>query len=232
MLIQSFRMTQEVSKMLLNQPLVETDFSPAIVIHPYFSSGNVFMDGEFVDILNNEENLSKARKQYEEIIDNANSYMDLFVLLREPYYLTFLKYAKDTMDARNFSELLGYAWVTMENPNMDANVSIDEALKMFSHSMPLYLMEKEDYEKWCELTDPSHGVANQDIVVYRGVAKGRTPNGISWTQSLEKAKWFASRFGDDGYVLKGTCHRRDIKAYFNTRNEDEIVVKPYKVERI
>lgn len=70
--------------------------------------------------------------------------------------------------------------------------------------------------------------------IYRGVALGREPNGLSWTANLEKAKWFAHRFdrGDkQGYVETAIAKKTDILAYFNTRNEDELVVNTRQLNK-
>ena len=86
-------------------------------------------------------------------------------------------------------------------------------------------MCKEDYENYKKLPDK--------FIVYRGVAVGRNPHGLSWTLNLlswtlnlETAQWFANRFNNDketGYIEKATVRKSDVFAYFNTRGEDEIV---------
>ena len=37
-------------------------------------------------------------------------------------------------------------------------------------------------------------------------------------------QWFASRFGDDGYVIRGIVNKSDVLAYFSRRNECEVVI--------
>lgn len=34
-----------------------------------------------------------------------------------------------------------------------------------------------------------------EVTIYRGVSGGRDPLGVSWTLDLERARWFAQRFG-------------------------------------
>ena len=66
-----------------------------------------------------------------------------------------------------------------------------------------------------------------------GVAVGRNPQGLSWTQNLETAKWFANRFNTDtkkGYVQVGIAKKEHVLAYFNTRGEDEIVYNSKKLD--
>ena len=64
--------------------------------------------------------------------------------------------------------------------------------------------------------------------VYRGVAgrgAARRVRGVSWTGSLERARWFAQRFGlADPSVYRATVGEADVLAYSNGRQEDEYVV--------
>lgn len=53
------------------------------------------------------------------------------------------------------------------------------------------------------------------------------PDGLSWTENLSTAIWFASRFNTDkdkGYIQKAVIDKSRALAYFNTRDEDELVV--------
>lgn len=72
-----------------------------------------------------------------------------------------------------------------------------------------------------------------ELRIYRGVAIGREPNGLSWTSNLETAKWFAHRFDRDdktGYIETAIAKKEDVLAYFNTRGEDELVVNVRNLE--
>ena len=77
----------------------------------------------------------------------------------------------------------------------------------------------------------------ESIRVYRGVAVGRNPKGLSWTNNLEKARWFSNRFNNEnevGYIQTVVVNKKDILAYFNTRNEDELVcdIRKYKISKL
>lgn len=93
-------------------------------------------------------------------------------------------------------------------------------------------MTEEDYLYYNNL--PS------EIEVFRGVSKGRVELGLSWTDNREKAIWFMERFKGkkmgEQKLLKATIRKDDVLAYFNTRNEQEIVVDVFaiqdKIERI
>lgn len=65
------------------------------------------------------------------------------------------------------------------------------------------------------------------FTVYRGLSSLSNKKGISYTKSLDVAKFFANRFKTDCFtpiILKAEIHKKYALAYFNGRNEDEIVV--------
>ena len=64
------------------------------------------------------------------------------------------------------------------------------------------------------------------IQIYRGV---RHPehDGISWTLSYDRARWFALRWSygqDEGYVLEAAIPADEVLCYFDDRGEDEVLV--------
>ena len=145
------------------------------------------------------------------------------MLIRNPYRLTFLKHCEHYLSLKDLSELLANAWVSTENPNQDANCSISYLTKLFKKCNKEFLMTEEDYEVYKSLPD--------EFIIYRGVAVKRNPNGLSWTKDLEKAKWFASRFDTSdkkGYIQSTIAKKENVLAYFNTRNEKEIVYNANK----
>jgi hypothetical protein len=96
---------------------------------------------------------------------------------------------------------------------------------MFKKCDKKYLMTDEDYQVYEQLPET--------FTIYRGVAVGRNPKGLSWTQNLETAKWFAHRFDQKdkkGYIQIGTAKKENVLAYFNTRNEDEIVYNSRRLQ--
>lgn len=62
----------------------------------------------------------------------------------------------------------------------------------------------------------------QTVTAYRGCTK-ENENGLSYSLSEEKAKWFANRFNKGGHVIKRVIRKSDIFAYLRGRNEDEII---------
>jgi hypothetical protein len=64
------------------------------------------------------------------------------------------------------------------------------------------------------------------VTVYRGTNCEEGVKGFSWTLDRAKAKWFAKRFANkdnDCLIVHGTVAKTDVVAYFDNRNEKEIV---------
>ena len=197
------------------------------VHHPFLSSSIVTIPSKglnMVDVLQDSEALTEYQTFMENQIDDGNLY-EIYSLIRKPYRLTFIKYCEQYLSDKNLAELLADAWVSSENPNQDVNCSIPYLVKLFKKCNKEYLMQSEDYAVYNSLPN--------EFSIYRGVAVGRNPKGLSWTQNLEKAKWFANRFNTEtkkGYVQVGIAKKEHVLAYFNTRGEDEIVYNSKKLD--
>ena len=215
---------RETAKIFLHLPIhKDKHFSPLLCVHhPFLSSSIISLPSkklEWVDLLESPEGLKEYYNVMEDEIDNGDLYK-IYALIRKPYRLTFIKHCEPYLSEKDLAELFADAWVSSENPNQDANCSISYLVKMFQKCNKKYLMQEEDYRVYESLPD----VFN----IYRGVAVGRNPQGLSWTQNLETAKWFANRFNTEtkkGYVQTAMVSKSKVLAYFNTRNEDEIVCK-------
>ncbi|OJW27641.1 MAG: hypothetical protein BGO49_23115 [Planctomycetales bacterium 71-10] len=74
------------------------------------------------------------------------------------------------------------------------------------------------------------------LTIYRGYGLPKCRKGWSWTTDPEKARWFADRFAaiDEvkPKVVRGTCRKADVIAYFTRRNESEVVIDPKDIEGI
>ena len=220
---------RETAKIFLHLPIhKDKNFPPLLCVHhPFLSSSIIYLpfkELEWVDLLKSPEGLKEYYNIMEDKIDNGDLHK-IYTLIRKPYRLTFIKHCESYLSEKDLAELFADAWVSSENPNQDANCSISYLIKMFQKCDKKYLMQEEDYKVYKSLPD----VFN----IYRGVAVGRNPQGLSWTQNLETAKWFANRFNTDtkkGYVQVGIAKKEHVLAYFNTRGEDEIVYNSKKLD--
>ena len=159
-------------------------------------------------------------------IDSAENACQVFFLLNKPYYLTFLKFTAPVLSQEDLGQLLAHAWILEECPNQDRNVSKRELLALFHSVPPELLMDEEEYAVYQSLEDP--------VTVYRGVTSYNAKNikALSWTLDRDTAEWFAYRFGEEGTVYEAQIQKEHILAFFNGRNESEVVVDPKYLEQI
>ena len=124
-----------IAHVLLDMPIAETSFSPAIVSHPFTSTGVTAAQNEdgnitVVDLLNNKEDYAKWKEMVGKQIDSAENACQVFSLLNKPYYLTFLKFSVPGLSQEDLGQLLAHAWILEECPNQDRNVSKRELLAL------------------------------------------------------------------------------------------------------
>lgn len=205
---------KEVMKTFLHFTIEETELSPLVVEHPIFQYGTMMSAGKTYNLLDHDDS-EKVIELYEHMINNASTPKHCITIMRSAYCMTFLKYVKDNLSLVDFSELLAYAWTTEDSVNTDMNVSLAVAARWFRQADKKILMNETEYEIYLSLPD--------SFTVYRGVSTGRNPDGMSWTQDLEKAEWFSRRYGT-GYVLEGLAQKKDVLAFFDRRGEKEIVI--------
>lgn len=209
---------------LLLTEIHKTEFSPAVVQHPFTSSGIVSLrkDGQtkIADITQDENALKQWQDTMTQMINAASKPFDIYMMVNKPYALTFLKYSSPYLTAAELGKILVSAWMRSENPNMDPNVSQSKLIALFKKADPRYLMDSEEQLQLAELSDP--------VTVYRGVTSVNRSrvHAMSWTLNPETAKWFAHRFGENGTVYEAKIQKAHILALFNGRNESEIVVDP------
>lgn len=220
---------KQVAMGMVYLPIKETVFSPAIVIHPIFESGLTFVQiGKYwkeINLLEDSDALKETRKEMEEKIAEMDNLFFVYHIIRAPYKLTFIKHVLPYLSQYDLSLLLADAWVNTENPNGDINCSLRTIKSWFKKCQKNVLMCREDFEIYNTLPD--------EFELYRGVAVGRNPKGLSWTRNLKRAEWFANRFNSEdevGCILKATVRKEDVLAYFNIRNEEEVVVDSSKLE--
>lgn len=218
---------RDICKCLLNLPVDKEEAENRFFLsHPYFETAvfHCFKNKKIYSSLDltKESEYLQAVKYWEGRIDLMDLPL-LFSTIRKQYRLLLFKLSADYLSEKDYGEFLHYVWTVSENPNDDVNVPKSEAIKLFQKADKKYLMEENDYKHYSSLPDI--------ITIYRGVSPGRVKNGLSWTENFEKAEWFSKRFGD-GFILKGTAKKEDVLAYFNSRDEDEIVINPKRIKDI
>lgn len=220
------KMIREQSKLLFDivEPsIANEELGELFLIHPYTQSAFVGIQNngnlQMINILESEKNYQLWREHVFKQIDSLSLHQIWVMLISNPWYLTWLKIIKCYLSKEDFAQLLGELWVSQENPNSDVNVSIEEAISWFKEADKKNLMSEEDYLIFQSLP--------KEIEVYRGVSLGRNKMGLSYTKNKTKAEWFKKRFeteNEKGILLHSIIKKENVLAYFNTRDEDELVV--------
>lgn len=198
---------------------------PFMITHPFFDGRHVALGCELIDIVESPDKFQEIKLEIQAQIESKDLNF-IFYRMLPKYHLAYLKFAKPYMSKSDFEERLAMAWITSENPNQDVNVSIGKFIQWFKAADKSNLMTAAELEYYNALPEV--------ITVYRGIAVGRAEKqGLSWTCNYNTAEWFANRFnyGDKkGYVIKGQIAKADVFAYFNRRNEDELVCNSRKIK--
>ena len=172
---------KSVARMLLITPVHKTPYSPAVVQHPFASSGLVGITREGIlyvlDITDSEENLKQWHEFIKSKIDEAENVWEIYAFINKPYAMTFLKFAEPYLSKEDFSKILGDAWVRSENPNDDPNFTKRDLIAMFKRADKQALMTEEDYKRWKDL--------EKSITVYRGVTLHNEKNKSAPTYTLK-----------------------------------------------
>jgi hypothetical protein len=216
---------RDTSKSLLYAVHIKPD-PYGFVSHPY--TNHVYVgcsDGGFIDLRQED-----ARKQWlgemKNILNNAD--LDhIFLMLNKAYYLTWLKFVKQHLSKNDFAKLLVKAYTLAENPNMDTNVPVPNLIRWFKEADKKALMTEEEYTYWENLPE--------EVEIWRGVSPNRCKYGLSWTDDEQVARWFQRRFITDkdvGYLLHAVVPKKHCLAYFNGRDEKEIVLDVNAVKNL
>ena len=120
--------------------------------------------------------------------------------------------------------ILEHIWVSTEYPNTDCNVSKTDWIDYWKHADLSKIYSNDDKRLIDKLPN--------EFVVYRGLMQGASVKALSWTLDIEKAKWFAKRFNNQGKVYSARCNKKDMLVYLSCRGESEIVVDYHKLKDI
>lgn len=198
--------------------------SPIRVSHPFIEEGVSFnlKTGEVSNLIEDEKALKKEKELRLKRMKNMSP-MQIAFCVSKPYRMLYLSLAFPYLTKRERSEIMHEVWISVENINNNVNVSQMETLKMLRNCNKKYLMGQENYEAYENLPDT--------FVVYRGLQENAQEDGLSWTLSKDVAEWFASRFENNGEIIEKTVHKTEVIAYFNDREEEEIILDIKKVLR-
>ena len=196
--------------------------SPIRVSHPFIEEGVSFnlKTGEVINLLENKEALKKENALRLKRMKNMSP-LQIAFCVSKPYRMLYLSLAFPYLIKKERSEIMHEVWISVENINGNINVSQMEILKMLRKCNPKYLMGQDNFKVYENLPDT--------FTVYRGLQENAQEDGLSWTLSKDVAEWFASRFENDGEIIERKIYKSEVIAYFNDRDEEEIVLDIKKV---
>lgn len=151
------------------------------------------------------------------------------------FYAFYEAVKENTLHPNCFSAILASAWTGGKVIGPLSNFTYRLRHRMFEFAVPEFLMTPEDLAVFNALPD--------EITVYRGALTNRSANhvryGMSWTLNREVANIFAMRNADPDFfkdcipiLLMATAKKEHVFAYFNDREEEEVVIRSGRVRRV
>lgn len=207
---------------LLLDPEINEQF-PFIVNHPFITNNpfpipNKGKSCDLVDV-SLQENRARIIRYLTSIVLDCHTTVEIMLLVAKGYRRVFFKYINTYLSKQDYASLLRDVWICTEMHSQDVNVSLRTMSSWFKKAKQEWLMTNK--EKSIVESFPD------EITIYRGASEAIYHPAMSWTTSLDVAKYFATRFGKRGAIFKATVKKENVLAYFN--QEQEVVVDYKKV---
>ena len=139
-------------------------------------------------------------------------------LLPRPLRLHYFMEISRQMTDAEYWRLLAQIWIDTEGPSYNRSVWLH--LFACRRSEKHHLMNTEEHSAFAALPEL--------VRIYRG-APPKRKQGMSWTTSLDQARWFARRFCNGGVVFTTTVPKTKVLAQFLGREESEVVIDPRRI---
>lgn len=177
--------------------------------------------------------LKLMRQKTDEALANRD-YQKYIWLHERAYRLhAFLKVMEaDQLSNEDYWKFVGSFWTDSENIHQNFR----HWLKLWSSQRPgrEHAMDDgvgEDDDDSEENERQRYAELPETMTIYRGYQYKASMRGLSWSLDRERAIWFAQRFAMINTKLPprlatAEVRRESVLAYFNRRNEDEVVVLP------
>lgn len=202
------------------------------ILKPYLyttQSGITILNHPLVQSLPHAPQMNRlVNRQYEQKMVHlgaaeATGDWDTYVFLHErPYRSRALRGIMRKVPADQYWPLIRSVWIDTEN--LWQWGGLKRTLLLANKAHKELLMNDAEREVLREMEEVAP-------LIFRGFSPPGRPKGWSWTFDRTKAEWFARRWRTDnmGHVAIGEVDTKDIIAYFEGRNEWEVVVDPTKV---
>lgn len=144
-----------------------------------------------------------------------------FLFLHErPHRLAAFMEIESELEDSLYWHLLARLWIDSENIFEDRATWAE--LWRARRDSKFSAMQIEEQEAFRKLP--------HQLVLYRGVsADDESFDGLSWTLSREKAVWFANRRTGAPRLIAASVEKESIHAYFDRRDEREVVVESPRI---
>jgi hypothetical protein len=203
----------DLSEYLVQVPMLGTCLQhPLVYAVPYIPT-NAFYNEQY-------RHKREAVAQYAK----EEKWGQLIFMYERPYRMQqFLEIAGLIENHEEYWELLGDILTDTENMHQwqDDLYCAVEPENSDRREARYNIMSKSELWALSQLQD--------QVVVYRGCTEDNEC-GWCWSVRREIARGFATRFDQDGYIIKATVRKRDIIAYFDRRNEFEVFIDPDYVD--
>jgi hypothetical protein len=162
--------------------------------------------------------------------DQADEWLGVLYLIDNPYKLNLLEVFAPKIPSSAYWEVLADVWTEVEN-HWQSLDTIKRLWHMTGHEKNGHyetMFNSDELQVWKNLP-------NESMTVYRGYTHPEARRGWSWTFSPAKARWFAERVArqdNTPKVVRAEVARKDILAFFDRRNEREVVIDPRNVSRL
>lgn len=209
-------------------PIEPNEKIPFFVSHPFTDSSVIMLPSENgpepMNILESDGE-ERFKKEIVQRLKKQNTVVGLLMMISKSYRFTFLDHIKAYLNNDDLAVCLRYVWKNSEYTNCGSVFTKKQLLSLFRKSTKGKLMDEDELSVFQELPERT--------IIYRGVTSVNCKDMkvFSWTLSLERAKWFASRFDDTiQEVFQAELSKEGVLAYFS--DEEEIVANPFMLENI
>ena len=164
-----------------------------------------------------------SKKERVKIAEEQGDYQTIIRMHERPYRLeAFIEIIESgaELESQEYWNLVRTIWTDSENIHQ----CFHDWLTIWDYPDDRHLvMNEAERAVLASLPD--------DIEIYRGVRHMECARGLSWSTDKARATWFARRWsgGQEAILATGRVKKADVLAYFDGRNESEVVVNPDSV---
>lgn len=183
---------------------------PLCMSVPYTPESNALINAQFI-----------FKKKEADKAKDAKDYGKYIALHEKPFRFQAFNEICSNLTDQEYWETLGWIWTDSENLFEIKNL---DSLLRSNRSAQTKMMRREEIATLEELPDK--------LAIYRGYKLPDRKIAHSWTLAYTSAWWFANRYKQNGFIVRGEIDKKDVIALMLRRNEMEIIALPEKVKNV